>query len=149
MRSPEQLLANSDVTARLLPHARLLKRLNQALRKTLPAALVQQTWVANIRQQTVIVYASNAAIATKLRQYNGRLLDAFTQILQECSQIEIKVQPKNVFPPPPLRIFPEGKPVISKASAEKLLAAARAMPEDSPLAETLRRLAKRGLEKEN
>ncbi|MDR1848851.1 MAG: DciA family protein [Zoogloeaceae bacterium] len=149
MRSPEQLLASSAVTARLLPHARLLGRLNQALKKTLPSSLSNQAWVANVRQQTVIVYANNAAVATKLRQLSGRLLDTFTQTLQDCNQIEIKVQPENVIPSPLLRIFPEGKPEISPASAEKLLASARAMPEDSPLAATLRRLAKRGLKQKN
>ncbi|MCL2022727.1 MAG: DciA family protein [Betaproteobacteria bacterium] len=145
MRTPEQLLASSEITARLLPHARLLNRLNQALRETLPDSLTHQAWVANFRQQTVIICTNNAAVATKLRQFNERLLGTFTKAIRECRQIEIKVQPANVSSPPSLRIFPEGKPVVSKASAEKLLALASAMPEDSPLAVALRRLAERHL----
>ncbi|MCL2021714.1 MAG: DciA family protein [Betaproteobacteria bacterium] len=144
MRSPEQLLRSSEITARLLPRARALIRLNQTLRDTLPDSLTHQAWVANIRCQTVIIYANNAAVATKLRQFNERLLDIFTSISGEYKQIEIKVQPVNA-PSPQLRIFPEGKPAMSLASAEKLLAFARAMPEDSPLATTLRSLAERHL----
>ncbi|MDR0233525.1 MAG: DUF721 domain-containing protein [Zoogloeaceae bacterium] len=149
MRSPEQLLRSSEITARLLPHARLLGRLNQALRENLPDTLTHRAWVANIRQQTVLIRASNAAVATKLRQFSERLVDAFTQISYECRQVEFKVQPKSIFSSPPARIFPEEKPVISPATAEKLLVLAHAMPEDSPLAAALHRLAGRHMKKES
>jgi len=145
MRTPEQLLTSSETTARLLPHARLLSRLNRMLGETLPASLTRHTWVANFRQQTVIICTNNAAIATKLRQFNERLLTAFSKTIRECRQIEVKVQPVNAHPPPPLQIFPEGKPTISPRTAKKLLAAAKDMPEDSPLAASLRSIGERHL----
>ncbi|MDR2637286.1 MAG: DUF721 domain-containing protein [Zoogloeaceae bacterium] len=145
MLSPEQLFANNDITARLLPHVRLLGRLNQALREEIPPALACGAQVANFRQQTVIVHASNAAIATKLRQLGERLCDAFAKIVGECKRVEIKVQPI----PDPVdfsssRLFPDaGEDLLSPAGREKLLALASAMPEDSPLAAALKRIAGR------
>jgi hypothetical protein len=143
MLSPEELFANNGITARLLPHVRLLGRLNQALKDEIPPALAFGAQVANFRQQTVIVYASNAATATKLRQLGERLRDAFAKITGECKRVEIKVQPI----PDPVdfsssRLFPDaGQDLLSAAGREKLLALARAMPEDSPLAAALGRIA--------
>jgi hypothetical protein len=145
MLSPKQLFANNDITARLLPHVRLLGRLNQALKEEIPPALAFRAQVANFRQQTVIVHAGNAATATKLRQLSERLRDAFAKITGECKRVEIKVQP---IPDPAdfssSRLFPDaGQDLLSPAGSERLLASARAMPEDSPLAAALKRIAAR------
>jgi hypothetical protein len=148
MRKSAQFLNRNEAISRLLPHARLLQRLGNALATTIPGQMAGRVRIANLRQATVIMHADNAAVAAKLRQMTGKLLEQFSRICLECNKIEIKVQPiANSLlngAAKTTALFPASdRRPPSPRHAEKLLSMAEELPPGAPLAEALRRLASR------
>jgi hypothetical protein len=144
MLNTENLFARSELTARLIPHALMIGRLGETFARTAPAGLVQQARVVNYRLGTVVIHASNGAVAAKLRQISQRLQNAFIGMGLQCNEVEIKVQPIETFEQS-VAINPKS---ISPASAQKIRACADTMPPDSKLAASLRGLLERALVKE-
>jgi hypothetical protein len=143
MLSPEKLLERADASARLLSHARNLARLGAILPGVIPPELAREARVVNARAGMVVVHVANGAVAAKLRQLGPRLVAHFAQSGFECNEIKIKVQPSA----PPSSSPHFRPPPISAASARSLVACADALPEDAPLKNTLRRLAKHAVDK--
>jgi hypothetical protein len=139
MLNMENLFARAELTARLIPHVRLITRLGKTFVKTAPPGLRHQARVVNYRLGTVVIHADSSAVAAKLRQIVPRLENAFLGMGVQCRQIEIKVQPVE---PLDLANVSHAK-TISRASARKILACAEAMPPDSRLAASLRQLLDR------
>lgn len=139
MLTPEKLLERSDNTAQVLAHARLLIKLGQRLEASIPPGLAEHARVVNYRLGTVVIYASNGAVAAKLKQISLRLRDSFVNIGLECNQIEVKVQPTQN---PEQSITSTQKP-ISGETVRELTLRAESMPKDSPLAQALRNLLAR------
>ncbi|MDR2626208.1 MAG: DciA family protein [Zoogloeaceae bacterium] len=138
MLTANDLFLRSESTARLIAHARLIARLGECFAQVAPANLGTQARVANYRPETetVVIHASNGAVAAKIRQLNQRLQNGFVKMGMQCNQIEVKVQPMEN----PAQSTPSEKRFLTRHSARSLLACADAMPPDAPLALALRAL---------
>lgn len=144
MLPPEKLLEASDQTARILAHARLIKRLDERLLASLPAGLAGHARVVNYRLGSIVIHATNGAVAAKLKQLAPRLCDSFVKIGLECKQMEVKVQPLQSIQQSSTSTI---KP-ISAAGRSSLEECAGRMPSTSPLAQALRQLLARAATRE-
>ncbi|MDR0528714.1 MAG: DUF721 domain-containing protein [Zoogloeaceae bacterium] len=139
MQSTEQWFAKSEGIARFLPRVQLLTRLNALMQTTLPPALADEARVIHIRERTVVIRARNAAVATKLRQFNERLLRAFSTAVLECNNLQVKIQPVQSREEIPAyqeisSASRDGKralPPLPPRAIQNMRAALRALPETS------------------
>jgi hypothetical protein len=82
----------------LLQQAQKLLALQEAWNKVAPKALAAASRVGAVRQQTLIVYANNGAVAGKLRQIVPSLLEKIQNRGVEVTAIRVDVQVET--PPP-------------------------------------------------
>ncbi|MDR1708936.1 MAG: DUF721 domain-containing protein [Candidatus Accumulibacter sp.] len=87
----EDFLDAPGGAAKVLAHAKELRRLAHLYREIAPARLSEASRVANARAGTVIIHAANGAIAAKLRQLSATLADGFRRRGVDCAGIEVKV----------------------------------------------------------
>jgi hypothetical protein len=77
-----------------MERARQLSDINHALRDWCDAPWVQQIRVANIRDQTVILYCASASALVPFRQYSKSLLVWLNSRYRlNCTSVETKVRP--------------------------------------------------------
>lgn len=132
-------LDSAAAIAGLLPQAERLIELRHVYRKLVPQQLLQSSSIVNYRQQKVVIFADNNAVAAKLRLLSPRLVYDFSKCGVEVTGIRIEVQPRQT-------ANAEGPPKrarLSRAGAESLEALARQLP-DSKLKQTLAGMAARG-----
>jgi len=79
----------------LMPQARRLLELRQALTACLPQNLQRSCTIANYKQGKVVIFAENSAVAAKLKLLIPELLERFGQKALEVTGIDIQVQPKE------------------------------------------------------
>jgi hypothetical protein len=145
-RAPERLAKLLSENAELLPLARRLeriKRLQRRYRTVAPAQLAEASRVCAIDGTTVVVFATSGPVAAALRQIAPRLLEGLRTMArksskhpedQELNSIRIEVQVKDGTPRRPV-------PARSDLPRERLGKVAEGL-QDSPLKETLERLAR-------
>lgn len=63
-----------------------------------PSALARASRIVGHRSGTILVWADNAAVATKLRQLAPRLVKALNQAALEVTSIQVRVRPKQAAP---------------------------------------------------
>ena len=135
------LLGESAELRPLAERLHHIKRLQRRYRTIAPESLAAASRVCAIDGTTVVVCASSGSVAAALRHLAPRILEGLRGVRknpkssrdQELTSIRIEVQ---VEVPPPKR------PVVSRGElpAEKLAAVAKRLS-DSPLKETLERMA--------
>lgn len=125
--------------AGLLPQAERLIELRRIYRKLVPQQLLRSSSIVNYKQQTVVIFAENNAVAAKLRLLSPRLVNDFSKSGVQVTGFRIEVQPRQ---DPPKEIPPK-QAKLSRAGAESLGALARQLPE-SALRQTLAGMAERG-----
>lgn len=76
----------------LMPKTRRLLDLQRALTDALPPALAQACLVANVKQGKVLVYATNSAVAAKLRLLGSALQTRLSQVAGEVTGLDVQVQ---------------------------------------------------------
>jgi len=121
----------------LLQQAQKLRVLQTAWDEVAPKPLATTSRVGAFRQQTLIVYASNGAIAGKLRQLAPSLLEKIQKRGTEVTAIRVDVQGEVL----PLDKKPKDLKVSHNAlsSLEKL----EQSLDDSPLKDALHTLIRR------
>ncbi len=80
----------------LMPQAKRLLALRQVLRDALPEPLGKNSTVANYRQGRLVLYASNAAIAAKIKLLRPTLVARYASMGLEVTAMDIEVQPDAV-----------------------------------------------------
>ncbi|HUQ29174.1 MAG TPA: DUF721 domain-containing protein [Usitatibacter sp.] len=123
-----------------------IKRLQRRYRTLAPERLADSSRVCAIDGTTVVICADSGPIAAALRHLAPRILEDLRRAAaqnsskyprdQELTSIRVEVQVKN--PPPKPRIHARGE-----VPAEKLSSVAGKLS-DSPLKETLERIAREG-----
>jgi hypothetical protein len=124
--------------AGLLPQAERLMELRRIYSKLVPQQLLRSSSIVNFRQQNVIIFAENNAIAAKLRLLTPRLVNDFSKCGMEVTGIRLEVQPRQS--PPDEGIHKQAK--LSRAGAESLDNLAKQLP-DSKLKRALSGMATR------
>ena len=125
--------------AGLLPQAERLIELRRIYSKLVPQQLWRSSSIVNYKQQKVVIFADNNAIAAKLRLLSPRLVNDFSKCGVEVTGIRLEVQPRRDAPA-------TGSPKrasLSLAGAESLRALAGRLP-DSNLKRALVEMAARG-----
>ncbi len=140
---PEHYLSKDATAGRVMAHARLLLKLSRRFEAVAPAALRDLAHVANYKSGMIIIHADNGAVAVKLRQMSRRLCDELSQEGCECSDIEVKVQPRQT-----LCQSSTSTPRPLSEMAQSMLSATRDKLPEGPLKAALSRLLCRALIKE-
>lgn len=92
----EDFLDSPNGAGNVLAHARLLLRLADLYREIAPAHLHQASKLANYKSGTVVIHASNGAVAVKLRQLATTLAEGFSRRGVECNGVQVKVQATEI-----------------------------------------------------
>lgn len=92
-RKPYAFLLQSDGIASLMPHARLLIELRRHFAAVLPDALKPTCSIANYKQGRVVIFATNGAVAAKLKLMRSRLAEQLSARGVQVTGIEVAVQP--------------------------------------------------------
>jgi hypothetical protein len=117
--------------------AQKLAALQRAWKEVAPPGLAEASTAGALKQATLIVYADNGAVASKIRQMVPRLLMKLKQRAFEVTAIRVAVQAKSPAAPPP-----DKRAVLSAgALAELAQLAGRLGP--SPLKDALETLVSR------
>lgn len=125
--------------AGLLPQAERLIELRHIYSKLVPQQLSRSSWIVNYKQQKVVIFAENNAIAAKLRLLSPRLINDFSKNGVEITGIRLEVQPRQEA----VRETEPKRAELSRAGAESLDALVARLP-DSKLKQSLARLAAHG-----
>ena len=124
--------------AALLPQAERLIELRRAYSKLVPQQLLRSSSIVNYRQENVVIFAENSAIAAKLKLLSPRLLNDFSKYGLQVTGIRVEVQPMQEAQKP---LTPK-QAKLSRAGAESLLTLAKRLP-DSSLKQALTTMAER------
>lgn len=92
---PEHYLNRDAAAGKVMSHARLLLKLSRRFTAIAPVGMRSAARVANYKSGIVVIHADNGAVAAKLRQMSRRLSSELSQGGLECSDIEVKVQPRQ------------------------------------------------------
>lgn len=128
-------LRTSQELRRFAGEASRLAALQEHYQAIVPTALGHGSQVIQLKQQTVVIAATNGAIAAKLRQITEELISLFQARGCEVTGIRVTVQVAS----------PAPKPVSARRQlgpgARKALDKLQGALPDSPLRQALRRLA--------
>lgn len=117
-RPAEECLAGTE----LLVRAGQLSRLDQRLRKKLPAGFGEHVMLADLRDRRAVFLASSSAWATRLRLNQQQLRDLLRSLGEPADTVVVKVAPAPVAKPPPTLEAP-----LSPAAAAHIKAAAASL----------------------
>lgn len=138
----KKLRAYLDSTAgiaALLPQAERLIELRRIYTEIAPQQLLGSSSIVNYKQQTVVIFAENNAIAAKLKLLSPRLVKDFSKRGVEVTGIRLEVQPRQES-----REAPAPKQAkLSQGGNESLEALAGRLP-DSKLKQALMDMVRRG-----
>ncbi len=124
--------------AALLPQAERLIELRRIYAKIIPQQLLRSSSIVNYKQEKVVIFAENNAIAAKIKLLSPRLVSDFSKRGVQVTGIRLEVQPRQSRQKDTV----EKRAVLSPAGAESLEALAKRLP-DSTLQRTLTQLAGR------
>jgi len=122
--------------AALLPQAERLIELRRIYSELVPQQLLRCSSIVNYKQENVVIFAENNAIAAKLKLLSPRLVNDFSKRGVQVTGIRLEVQPRQE----PLKEVNPKRARLSRAGADSLEALVRQLP-DSALKQALARLA--------
>ena len=131
-------LDSAAAIAGLLPQAERLIELRCIYSKLLPQQLLRSSSIVNYKQQTIVIFAENNAVAAKLRLLSPRLVNDFSKFGVEVTGIRVEVQPVREH----LGATTPKRARLSRAGAESLETLANQLP-DSKLKQALAQMAAR------
>ena len=124
--------------AALLPQAERLIELRRIYSKIVPQQFLRSSSIVNYKQEKVVIFAENNAIAAKLRLLSPRLANDFLKHGVQVTGIRLEVQPRQA-----PRNQPGAKQAkLSPAATDSLQALAKRLP-DSRLRHALAEMAAR------
>lgn len=124
--------------AALLPQAERLIELRRIFQEIMPQQLLRSSSIVNYKQETVVIFAENNAIAAKIKLLSPRLVNDFSKRGLQVTGIRLEVQPRET----PREQSVQKHAKLSAAGAESLEALAKRLP-DSKLKQTLTEMAGR------
>lgn len=136
-RSLYEHIASDEGIARYTAHAQRLLRYQRYLEVVLPPALRPHSRVANLRAGKLVIYASNAAVAAKVRHCATRLADVFAAEGTKISELEVRVQPSAGDASLPKAV---PKPMPGAHQQQALGIFAEQLPADSSIGQAVKRL---------
>jgi hypothetical protein len=125
--------------AALLPQAERLIELRRVYKEIMPQQLSRSSSIVNYKQEIVVIFAENNAVAAKIKLLSPRLVNDFAKRGLQVTGIRLEVQPRQTPRPETVQKHAE----LSPAGAASLEALARRLP-DSRLKQALADLAARG-----
>ena len=81
--------------AALLPQVERLIELRRAYSKLVPQQLLRSSSIVNYKQENVVIFAENNAVAAKLKLLSPRLVNDFSKRGLQVTGIRIEVQPRQ------------------------------------------------------
>lgn len=143
-RALDAYLSTAGSLARLSAHAGRLVKLQRVFEQCAPSYLAVASRVANYKSGRVIIHADSGAVAAKLRQMLPSLVDNFSLVGAEITEIQVKVQPVYAAAQ---QSNQRGKVAAQRSAIkgeikEKLQGLADTLPETSPMKAPLQRLVK-------
>ena len=93
MKNPYAFLNQPDGIAPLMPQARRLIEFRGILAAVLPESLARYCSIANFKQGKVVIFATNGAIAAKLKLMLPTLSEQLSKRAREVTGLEVCVQP--------------------------------------------------------
>ena len=122
----------------LLPQAERLIELRRIYSELMPQQLLKCSSIVNYKQENVVIFAENNAIAAKLRLLSPRLVNDFSKRGVQVTGIRLQVQPREE----PRKALTPKQAKLSAAGAESLEALAERLP-DSRLKQAVRKMVER------
>jgi len=122
-------LTSSTGLRRLADESRRATELQQVLLRTAPEPLAQACRVKQLRAETLLILAENAAVAAKLKQLFPRLITSYRKQGWKITSIRVDVQVREAAPQREIRR-------LSTESIENLERAAAGFG-DSPMKQAL------------
>jgi len=111
--------------AALLPQAERLIELRRIYSELVPQQLLRYSSIVNYKQENIVIFAENNAIAAKLKLLSPRLVNGFSKRGVQVTGIRLQVQPRQE--PRNLLIPKQAK--LSAAGAESLETLAKRLPD--------------------
>lgn len=124
--------------AALLPQAERLIELRRIYSELVPQQLLRCSSIVNYKQENVVIFAENNAIAAKLKLLSPRLVNDFSKRGVQVTGIRLQVQPRQE--PRKEQIRKQAK--LSVAGAESLEALTKRLP-DSRLKQAVTEMVER------
>lgn len=124
--------------AALLPQAERLIELRRIYSELVPQPLLQCSSIVNYKQENVVIFAENNAIAAKLKLLSPRLVNDFSKRGLQVTGIRLQVQPRQE----PRKALTPKQAKLSAAGAESLEALAKRLP-DSRLKQAVTEMVER------
>jgi len=124
--------------AALLPQAERLIELRRIYKEIMPQQLLRSSSIVNYKQENVVIFADNNAIAAKIKLLSPRLVNDFSKRGLQVTGIRLEVQPRQE---PPKALIPK-QAKLSAAGAESLEAVAKRLP-DSRLKQAVTEIVER------
>jgi len=125
--------------AALLPQAERLLELRRIYSELVPQQLLRSSSIVNYKQENVVIFVENNAVAAKLKLLSPRLVNDFSKRGVQVTGIRFEVQPRREPQKEPVR----KQAKLSAAGAESLEALAKRLP-NSKLKQELAEMAARG-----
>lgn len=132
-RSLRAYLKSADELAPLSAHAERLVAFQHAFVQTAPEHLTRMSQVANYKLGVVVIVTANGAVGAKLRQLAPRLLDQFSKLNSEITEIRVKVQASKTLP----NLAPKKRARLTAAAMQSLERLSATLDKDSELKHSL------------
>src|SRR3990172_7094503 len=81
--------------AGLLPQAERLIELRRIYSELVPQQLLRYSSIVNYKQENIVIFAENNAIAAKLKLLSPRLVNGFSKRGVQVTGIRLQVQPRQ------------------------------------------------------
>lgn len=137
-RKLQSFLSSTSSLAALASQAERVRALQRHWEQVAPPSFAQTCKVSGLRDQILVLYANNGAIAAKVRQLAPTMLDKLKKRGLEVTAIQVRVQACS--------LKPEQKPIktlrLGVAGKDSLQQLAERL-EESPLKQALERMLKR------
>jgi len=131
-------LDSAAAIAALLPQAERLIELRRIYSELVPQQLLRCSSIVNYKQENVVIFVENNAIAAKLKLLSPRLIADFSQRGVQVTGIRLQVQPRQE----PRKALTPKQAKLSVAGTESLDALARRLP-DSRLKQAVTEMVER------
>ncbi len=133
-----EFLRAGEGAGSLIPQAEKLLALRAAVSELLPRQLGDAAQVANLKADTLVVYAANNAVAAKLKHHVPALIAGLAARRYAIGRIRVEVRPDAA----PMAAHTRTQRLVPESGVQALTRLAQALP-DGPLRESVRALARK------
>lgn len=131
-------LESASGVGTLMPQAERLMDLRRIYAEVVPRQLLRSSSIVNYRQEKVVIFAENNAVAARIKLLSPRLINDFVKRGLQVTGIRLEVQPR----PETRAAAQTARRRLSIAGARNLDSLAERLP-DSPLKQAVTSLSRR------